>query len=719
MKKTSFTPAAGTVTIEDNGSRHPSTRASRRAASPFRIGPTDLHLAEPGIAFAEAPRNAHAMINARPGEPRYACLMRRSSRQATHTRKHPTLWTAGAAASLILAACADTPTDPSPQDTAREQSAIYYGCPPGQMACNCGGSRPICLSASSGLGCGDVCPDASSSSSGSSSGSTGSSGGGTINQTACPFAVTVTPTINSVGVSFDTPTAVPTGVAVYTTGGTFATSAVNPSASTDHSYALTPLAPNTSYEFVVLINGAQTCGAPFATLPTTACTTMCANAPANAIPVVANCDASCTAAANGQVPSLDTWLLSYPNVASRLTWRTPTATFVGWSSFTSAMQTSIRTAYSQAWTWLGNDMAGEPFGLVDPPPNQLASTLGPNDPPSTALSQSDAWSLWSTHVGLMMAIQFGRRVPWDLADLDSSSLAQLLDSRSMFLPETVSGNPNPLYRVEDSSSTVTGLAVPASPSTEYSFLVTNNLIGASRRATIDLILDWVRTNLFHFGGPMTLQTMEDIWQYPGWSPVARMLSGTTAPNPEGFGHWTLGCWGTTAMLKSLLMTVQVPVANGHSTFVSPGYHAVPYFVSERMFLDHGDDPYDALSRADPPFPIDELLLDATAPANQLSVSTSPEGLPLPLLQDDSPPHATVGKQPVTLAIASPPLFLVSYYCADQASGASPATGQVYAWLSDNEGNLTYDLTALENAGLWDHLQQKASSVGGCANFHFP
>jgi hypothetical protein len=138
-----------------------------------------------------------------------------------------------------------------------------------------------------------------------------------------------------------------------------------------------------------------------------------------------------------------------------------------------------------------------------------------------------------------------------------------------------------------------------------------------------------------------------------------------------------------------------------------------------MFLDHSDDPYDGLSRADPPFPIDKLLLDATPPANQLSVSTSPEGLPLALLQNYPPPHTTVNKQPQALAIVSPPFFLMSLYCADEASGASHAAGQVYAWFSSNYLNASYDLTALESAGLWINLEQKVLSAGGCANFHFP
>src|SRR5262249_4041658 len=42
-----------------------------------------------------------------------------------------------------------------------------------------------------------------------------------------------------------------------------------------------------------------------------ACRTMCANAPVSSGPTLAACYSNCSVASTGQVPSLDTWLLSY------------------------------------------------------------------------------------------------------------------------------------------------------------------------------------------------------------------------------------------------------------------------------------------------------------------------------------------------------------------------------------------------------------------------
>jgi hypothetical protein len=225
-----------------------------------------------------------------------------------------------------------------------------------------------------------------------------------------------------------------------------------------------------------------------------ACMTMCANAPADTNPTtLGTCYANCYAASTGQVPSLDTWLQSYPAVANRLTWRSSSNVWIGWSNFTEAMRASVRSTYANAWSWLQSGMQGDPYCLVDPAPNALASTLSDSSYPSTALAQADAWNLWATNIGLMMALQFRHALPWDLGDLDSSSLAQLLDSRSMFLPQIVGGNE--VYSVGDG---ITGSGVPVSPSTAYRFLVGNGLIGKSRRETIDRTLDWVRQNLAHF-----------------------------------------------------------------------------------------------------------------------------------------------------------------------------------------------------------------------------
>ena len=103
-------------------------------------------------------------------------------------------------------------------------------------------------------------------------------------------------------------------------------------------------------------------------------------------------------------------------------------------------------------------------------------------------------------------------------------------------------------------------------------------------------------------------------------------------------------------------------------------------------------------------------MDATAPANQFTVTSSPEGLPVGVLQDYAMPYSTVGKRAVYLAIGWMPWMLVQKYCTDQAQNKTHANGQVYKYFSAN-----YDVNQLEQIGLWGFLQQTVLSVGNCAN----
>jgi len=53
---------------------------------------------------------------------------------------------------------------------------------------------------------------------------------------------------------------------------------------------------------------------------------------------------------------------------------------------------------------------------------------------------------------------------------------------------------------------------------------------------------------------------------------------------------------------------------------------------------------------------------------------------------------------------------LTMYCQDLASGASPANGQVYGYMS-----WYYPLQTLESMGLWTTLANKNAALGWCAN----
>lgn len=141
--------------------------------------------------------------------------------------------------------------------------------------------------------------------------------------------------------------------------------------------------------------------------------------------------------------------------------------------------------------------------------------------------------------------------------------------------------------------------------------------------TIDRVLDWTRWNLGHMFGAYTAQNYYNYWQYWGNPPVSRMLEGTytadAVPNEfKGLQRWTQGCYGTTAFMIWVFKAANIPV-----THAAVGYHQAPYFIAEKLYLSHGDDPYTSLSKSKRP--AKELLINETTyqawfPANDVKAA---------------------------------------------------------------------------------------------------
>jgi hypothetical protein len=151
---------------------------------------------------------------------------------------------------------------------------------------------------------------------------------------------------------------------------------------------------------------------------------------------------------------------------------------------------------------------------------------------------------------------------------------------------------------------------PASPWTTLLFLYENGLYTCrSRVSMIERVLDWSCENLAHFAGALETKNMEDQWQYRGAPPALAIFRGTPYPNSEvsSFAtphHRTAGCWGTTSFLHAVLRLANIPVKRG----LQVG-QALPNFITDAVYLSHGDDPYSRLAKSTPPFRARELLSD--------------------------------------------------------------------------------------------------------------
>jgi len=390
-----------------------------------------------------------------------------------------------------------------------------------------------------------------------------------------------------------------------------------------------------------------------------------------------------------RIPDLRCWLDHNPDVAESLVWETQ---YYGGQSFAKwdvALQDNLVARFEAMWWWLQAGRTGKkPFGIMDPPPNKLADKLADSDGALTVLWDGDAWNLYCTQVATSLVVELSALVPWSLTALDPTMRAEILDSRRFFLWD----DQNKGYALSFS----VGFSLPASPDTTIDFLLSNQLVAATRRDTIGAFLSWERQNLQHLYNIKGLAgEMEAAYGYRGFPPAATVLSGSDHA-PDGFAHWIMGCYGNTGFLRSMLRVLNIPVerlfAAGHTM---PRFHGMGSW-----YLSHGDDPYGANFWSLPPGPGAELLLSETT-WNKWFVN--------PINPD---PLNNVGRTTALIALERPSLYQARAYCADKLSGADHQSGKV---LASFDGR--FSLAEVEAAGLWPLLDGLLVTAGGCAKLN--
>jgi hypothetical protein len=186
-------------------------------------------------------------------------------------------------------------------------------------------------------------------------------------------------------------------------------------------------------------------------------------------------------------------------------------------------------------------------------------------------------------------------------------------------------------------------------------------------------------------------------------PLARVLEGTVCLSDNKFGHYTGGCTSTSWILSWVLKPINIPVVNVQDPSGTCG-HSVTGFISEGMYLDHGDLPY---NRA-----VDQSAI----PGSWLLINqqTFKEWFPTPPDTDIS--CASVDRRSYQLAPFYPGNALMQAYCEDVKAGAGHADGKVFEMLSRE-----WSLQQLEGLKLWDTLQSKVptSDAWACKSLQAP
>ena len=325
-------------------------------------------------------------------------------------------------------------------------------------------------------------------------------------------------------------------------------------------------------------------------------------------------------------PELTTWLLAHPRVAAAIRWQFKPADMVtynsyqapadgdkvAWPAWSTQQLADLDQAYlaTKAWFAAGAlQVPMDPAGLTDQPANQDWQVSDDSLSPMEWVTPAYMWKLYIAHVAFSLAQEIAHPLPWSLANDTDETLRYLFDSSVMawYLPNgfyglgTYAGANFPPLRANTRPQTTF-----APPMWTYPWLQQAGLIGATRQETIGKVLDWMRGNLWHFYGTDTIGTYNAVWQYRGFVPLSKIVGGTVdAHNPSyGVQHWTAGCHGSVGFLHAVLRVLNIPV---QPVWVCG--HELAYFNSEKLYLDHGDDPYNAVVRAAPNSPILNLLID--------------------------------------------------------------------------------------------------------------
>lgn len=387
--------------------------------------------------------------------------------------------------------------------------------------------------------------------------------------------------------------------------------------------------------------------------------------------------------------TLDRWIRETPRIRDAIVWRPDGNTALHYRDWSTEDKRRLAALYDALVTTGTTDLPVEPaisefrYSADENPDGQHAVA-------SVSYSLDIARNTFFAHLAQSLFCEIRNLGSWSVLGFSDDELALLFDSIHMYGWDS------------DQERHVLfvplGLATPGDPGRVFEWLRASAMIQGDSRSTVITFLEWCR-GLFHDGGylldgsdvpdvyPGSRQGNEAHWQYEGFQPVERTLSGTRRLTSTMTEHWTHGCQGTTGLLRNVLRTINIPVRREDGCG-----HAVPHFVHERLFLSHGDDPY-TVSMKDwtPQIPMSDIVIPDER---------------LPGFFDDC---NHVGRGVAEAIVRLLPDQLIQMRCRDVESGLSRVDGEVFSLLGRY-----MTMAELEASHFWDRLDAEITRRGGCS-----
>jgi hypothetical protein len=372
---------------------------------------------------------------------------------------------------------------------------------------------------------------------------------------------------------------------------------------------------------------------------------------------------------------LESWLFNNTKVCQAIAWENQngSTSYIEW---TGNQKNDLFESYVAI-------SRGDSLNWTDPVSNIYE--LEDNDSSVTGVYEPVAWKIYLAHVANTLFLEIENKVNWSITEYSDEALQVLMDSRYFFtyIPTGYLNVATPHYQFPR--------AIPAPLDIIQNFFEENDIIQGDKLHTIGQLLEWCRENMRHFTGSYIAENCEYHWNYRGSVPVSRVINGIE-PTPEGTLalHYTAGCHGTNWFLCAVLRVVNIPVK-----YVVAGGHATPYFVSEGLYLSHGDDLYSGYAKVTPMYSALELLINQTTYDSWFG-----EDVPYYEVENN------VGRQvSCELLIKFLPDFLVEKHLEDLLFHNSHSNSEVY-----RQFERWYSVEELENMGLWVRLDKKIENL---------
>ncbi len=390
---------------------------------------------------------------------------------------------------------------------------------------------------------------------------------------------------------------------------------------------------------------------------------------------------------------LSAWLTANPTVADSMVY-TGEHNHSGWNSWPDWLKKSLADKWETMVQWYAHGMPSPPpTSFTDPVPYEAGD---PTWGFGLVMPKERGRHVYLSHLANGLALEMTGRLPWSITSYSAAALADLFSTEYWIAYLTPADATVAGYYFEELNS-------PSTPAHVMQFFTANSLIGTSAADTVARLFTWCRILTHYYTIDNNAPDDHAFWG-PDAPPIpaSMIINGTnfTGGSQPIFGHYTMGCGGTTMFMKSVLRALNIPVDEG----TPPCGHTMPLFPTLNLALSHGDDPYDALAyfKTYPGWPM-PAASEYFITIDQWNQWFGPS-------IDPNVSINNVGKRMGELAVQYLSDYLLNAYCADVASNATHASGQVFDCAA-----IFYTVADLEAIHLWDNLAAKATALNFCGS----